>query len=85
MAARTRYFNTFGGNPVSCAAGLAVLDVVAREQLVEHSARCGRRLVERVRAVASRRDGAVDLLVGALDESLAELGELGGLGVNAGS
>jgi len=22
------YFNTFGGNPVSCAAGLAVLDAV---------------------------------------------------------
>ena len=22
------YFNTFGGNPVSCAVGLAVLDVV---------------------------------------------------------
>jgi 4-aminobutyrate aminotransferase-like enzyme len=27
------YFNTFGGNPVSCAAGLAVLDVMRDEQL----------------------------------------------------
>lgn len=61
MAARTRYFNTFGGNPVSCAAGLAVLDVVAREGLVEHAARCGRRLVEFVRDVASRHDGVVEV------------------------
>jgi 4-aminobutyrate aminotransferase-like enzyme len=28
-----RYFNTFGGNPVSCAAAMAVLDVVEDEQL----------------------------------------------------
>ena len=27
------YFNTFGGNAVSCAAGLAVLDVIEREGL----------------------------------------------------
>ncbi len=28
-----RYFNTFGGNPVSCAAAMAVLDVIANEGL----------------------------------------------------
>jgi 4-aminobutyrate aminotransferase-like enzyme len=28
-----RYFNTFGGNPVSCAAGMAVLDVLEDEDL----------------------------------------------------
>ena len=27
------YFNTFGGNPVSCAVGLAVLDVIEKERL----------------------------------------------------
>ena len=31
------YFNTFGGNPVSCAVGKAVLDVLKDEQLVENA------------------------------------------------
>ena len=35
------YFNTFGGNPVSCAAGLAVLDVLEEENLVEHAREVG--------------------------------------------
>ncbi|MEX2126119.1 MAG: aminotransferase class III-fold pyridoxal phosphate-dependent enzyme [Woeseia sp.] len=35
------YFNTFGGNPVSCAAGLAVLDVIEDEHLLEHAREVG--------------------------------------------
>jgi len=31
------YFNTFGGNPVSCAIGLSVLDVIEQENLMEHA------------------------------------------------
>lgn len=31
------YFNTFGGNPVSCAVALAVLDVLEQEQLLENA------------------------------------------------
>jgi len=31
------YFNTFGGNPVSCAIGLAVLEVIESEGLQEHA------------------------------------------------
>ena len=32
-----RYFNTFGGNPVSCGAAMAVLDVIKDENLVENA------------------------------------------------
>jgi 4-aminobutyrate aminotransferase-like enzyme len=35
------YFTTFGGNPVSCAVGLAVLDVIQAEGLQAHAARVG--------------------------------------------
>ena len=35
------YFNTFGGNPVSCAIGLAVLDVIEEEQLQENAQTVG--------------------------------------------
>ncbi len=35
------YFNTFGGNPVSCAVGLAVLDVVKDENLQENALKVG--------------------------------------------
>jgi len=41
---RTELFSTFGGNPVSCAAGLAVLDVIENEGLVANSASVGRYL-----------------------------------------
>lgn len=36
-----RYFNTFGGNPVSCAAALATLDVIQRDGLQRNSATVG--------------------------------------------
>jgi 4-aminobutyrate aminotransferase-like enzyme len=36
-----RYFNTFGGNPVCCAAALAVLDVIRDEGLQENARRVG--------------------------------------------
>ncbi|MCR9149202.1 MAG: aminotransferase class III-fold pyridoxal phosphate-dependent enzyme [Rhodobacteraceae bacterium] len=35
------YFNTFGGNPVSCAAAAAVLDVIAEEDLQENARQTG--------------------------------------------
>jgi 4-aminobutyrate aminotransferase-like enzyme len=46
FGARTRYFNTFGGNPVSCAVGLAVLDVLERERLIENARSVGNYLLE---------------------------------------
>jgi len=35
---------TFGGNPVACAAALAVLDTIARENLLEHVQQIGKEL-----------------------------------------
>jgi hypothetical protein len=40
------YFNTFGGNAVSCAIGLEVLDVIAREELQAHALHTGTYLVQ---------------------------------------
>ena len=36
-----RYFNTFGGNPVSCAAAMAVLDVIRDEKLQDNAREVG--------------------------------------------
>jgi len=43
---RADYFNTFGGNPVSCAAGLAVLDVIENENLQQNALDVGRHIVD---------------------------------------
>jgi 4-aminobutyrate aminotransferase-like enzyme len=50
------FFSTFGGSTVSCAAGSAVLDVIASGRLQERAARVGAHLVTRLRALASRRE-----------------------------
>ncbi len=42
------YFNTFGGNPVSCAIGLAVLDVIEDERLQAQAERVGAYLLGRL-------------------------------------
>ncbi|HZG04420.1 MAG TPA: acetylornithine transaminase [Streptomyces sp.] len=43
--------STFGGNPVACAAALAVLDTIAAEGLLDHVKRVGSRLRDAVRAL----------------------------------
>ena len=48
------FFSTFGGNTVSCAIGLAVLDVVEEERLQEHAQRVGAHLLARLRPLVDR-------------------------------
>ncbi len=50
------YFNTFGGNPVSCAAGLAVLDVIEKENLQQNALRVGEHLTDGIRSLAKRHE-----------------------------
>lgn len=50
------YFNTFGGNPVSCAAGLAVLDVIERDKLRENALDVGNYLLAGFKEMQKRYD-----------------------------
>ena len=51
-----RYFNTFGGNPVSCAAAMAVLDVLEKEGLQERARQTGEHLRAGLRRLAERHN-----------------------------
>lgn len=55
------YFNTFGGNPVSCAAGLAVLDVIEQDGLQAHALDVGLYLNHGIQALASRHHSIGDI------------------------
>ncbi len=48
------FFSTFGGNNVACAAGLAVLDVIRDEALVENAREVGANLREGLRRLMER-------------------------------
>lgn len=48
------FFSTFGGNTVSCAVGLAVLEVMREEELQAHALRVGRRMLEGLRPLVGR-------------------------------
>jgi 4-aminobutyrate aminotransferase-like enzyme len=50
----TDFFSTFGGNPVGCAAGIAVLDVIEREGLMENARLTGEYLRGRIRQLMKR-------------------------------
>jgi 4-aminobutyrate aminotransferase-like enzyme len=66
----TGFFSTFGGNPVAAAAGLAVLEVLEKERLVENAKTTGDYFVSRLRELAAKHDAIKDvrgsgLLIGA--------------------
>jgi 4-aminobutyrate aminotransferase-like enzyme len=55
------YFNTFGGNPVSAAIGLAVLDVIEDEGLQEHARVTGEYLLGSLRELQERHEPIGDV------------------------
>jgi acetylornithine aminotransferase len=48
LLAQGQHGSTFGGNPLACAAGLAVLDTIDAEGLLEHARKAGEHLERRV-------------------------------------
>ena len=50
------FFSTFGGNPVACAAGLAVLDVMRDEGLQANALRVGARILDGLRGLMARHE-----------------------------
>jgi 4-aminobutyrate aminotransferase-like enzyme len=61
FAAKGHYFNTFGGNPVSCAAGLAVLDTLEQENLQQNALDVGQYLVSGLHTLAERHEAIGDV------------------------
>lgn len=57
----SRYFNTFAGNTVSCAAALAVLETIEKEGLVEHAGKVGKVLADGIAALARRHEAIGDV------------------------
>ena len=53
--------STFGGNPVSCAAALAAIDVIEKEGLVERARKLGDRMLERLVAMQHASSGIGDV------------------------
>jgi 4-aminobutyrate aminotransferase-like enzyme/Ser/Thr protein kinase RdoA (MazF antagonist) len=93
FADETVFFSTFGGNPVSVAASLAVLDVLADEQVLERVTIAGAALRDGIRDLAARYPVIADVrgaglavgveftdaaVTGAVKEGLREHGVLVG-------
>jgi 4-aminobutyrate aminotransferase-like enzyme len=57
----TGFFSTFGGNPVAAAAGLAVLDVLDKERLVENARTTGDYFIRRLRELAETQSTIRDI------------------------
>jgi 4-aminobutyrate aminotransferase-like enzyme/Ser/Thr protein kinase RdoA (MazF antagonist) len=69
FATSTEWFSTFGGNPVAAAAALAVLDVIADEQLIERAGGVG---------------PALRAALASLQASHPEIGDVRGMGMLTG-
>jgi 4-aminobutyrate aminotransferase-like enzyme/Ser/Thr protein kinase RdoA (MazF antagonist) len=51
-----KYFNTFGGNPVACAVGLTVLDIIEDEDLQRRSLEVGQHFKDALNELRSRHE-----------------------------
>ncbi len=58
---RAMYFNTFAGNPVSCAAASAVLDVLEEERLQEHAQVVGDYVLSGLQGLAAKHSTIADV------------------------
>src|SRR6185436_5075819 len=56
VLAKRVHFNTFGGNPVVCAQGKAVLEVIERENLQANCLKMGSYLVAGLEALKAKHD-----------------------------
>jgi 4-aminobutyrate aminotransferase-like enzyme len=54
FTSQNMYFNTFGGNPVSAAVGLAVLDVLKDEHLLENARDVGQYVIAGLRKLQAK-------------------------------
>ncbi len=61
FSTHSHYFNTFGGNPVSCAAGLAVLDVIEQEDLQQNALTTGQYLTDGLATLAEKHAAIGDI------------------------
>jgi putrescine aminotransferase len=73
--------STFGGNPLACAAGIATIDTIKEEGLVERSAQMGAILLEGLKGVQERHSDLIagvrgrGLMIG-VEFAMDEVGEL---------
>jgi len=58
---RGAHGSTFGGNPVACAAGIAVLETIAEEGLIANAARMGAELKAGLRSIAEEDERIGDV------------------------
>ena len=54
--------STFGGNPLACAAALAVLEVIERDGLIGHAAEMGEHLHDALKALGARELRGIGLM-----------------------
>ena len=60
-SAEQEFFSTFGGNPVACAAALAVLDVIRDEDLIRNAGEVGQHLQATLRKLMERHPLVADV------------------------